>query len=179
MNYKNRKLCAIKLSVISLRFLASWNCLHWASVALHRSWWAKKKLLTKQKRDWAPNLLTWTLLKIPAITQSAKYCWHSATSISGVSLAKNLPRVCNWKPQREGYRTGGKVVLHVQAFVYQAQHMDPSEDDVSSATMNSTMQCCWGSAGTGTVGACCVREIQPTTCTSEDLPQPVPISVDD
>lgn len=175
MNYKNRKLCAIKLSVISLRFLASRNCLHWASVALQRSWWAKKKLLTKQKRDWAPNLLTWTFLTIPAITQSAKYCWHSATSISGVSLAKNLPRVCNWKPQRERDTELEEKLF----FMYRHLYTRPSEDDVSSATMNSTMQCCWGSAGTGIVGACYVREIQPTTCTSEDLPQPVPISVDD
>lgn len=100
IDYRNRKLWAIKLSFVSLRLLTSRKCLHWASVASQRCWWAKRRLLTKHKRNWAPNRLTWTLLKNPAITQSTKYCWHSATSISDVSLA-NLPRVCNWKPQRE------------------------------------------------------------------------------
>lgn len=82
-------------------------------------WWAERRLLSKHKRHWVPQLL-------PAITlrlQCQALCWHSATTVMGVSPAKNLPRVINWKLQREG-GTEWEAVLHVQATKCQTQHSD-------------------------------------------------------
>lgn len=55
--------------------------------------------------------------------QCQALCWRSATTVMGVSPAKNLPRVINWKLQREG-GTEWEAVLHVQATKCQTQHSD-------------------------------------------------------